>query len=394
MSVQGYCDHRFLPVRRVFAERLKTNEIGASVCVTFKGETVVDLWGGHTTPARTTPWSRNTISPVWSISKTISAVATLMLIDRGLISPDDPVSKFWPAFDTEDKRGVLVKHFLSHSAGLPSWNPPLPVEELFGNQPLATEKLVAQKPWWTPGTASGYHLISQGVLLGGLVERVSGKSLPEFVSGELATPLNADFHMGLRDEKQWGRIAEMKPPPPPPKGMFSKKNISADSPMRIAIQAMTGCALAPQHSNTPPFWQCGIGSFGGLSNARGFNRILEIITQKGTLEGKQFLKPSTVDMIFQTQVEGPDLVLGVPLRLGMGFGLSNGSIDWMPRGRVCFWGGYGGSIAIMDLDREVTVTYSMNRMEEGTLGNSNAEAYVRAAYEVIYALTGEKQANL
>jgi CubicO group peptidase (beta-lactamase class C family) len=125
---------------------------------------------------------------------------------------------------------------------------------------------------------------------------------------------------------------------------------------------------------------------GGISNARGFNRILDIVTLGGAAGGKRYLKPETVDLIFETQADGIDLVLGSPLKLGMGFGLVNGSLSWMPEGRVCFWGGYGGSLAVLDLDRRITITYAMNRMEMGTLGNSNAEEYVKAVYKVVEGL--------
>ncbi|KAL4905482.1 hypothetical protein BDW74DRAFT_17375 [Aspergillus multicolor] len=384
MTVEGHCDTRFNAVREVFAEHLQSEaELGASLCVTINGESVIDLWGGYASPARTEPWTRDTIAPVWSVSKTITALAVLLLIDRGQLSPDDPVANYWPAFDTPDKRPILVRHLLSHTSGLPSWDPPIHVSELLNETPSATEKLVSQSPWWEPGTTSGYHLISQGLLLGELVHRVSGKPLAQFVAEELATPLNADFHLGIQDENEWARIAIMDPPPPFPAEMLEKAP-EPNNPMYIALRAMRGTrGVDGAVSSAPEFRRCGIGSIGGLSNARGFNTILAIITNCGTVNGKQYLKPKTIDLIFETQVEGPDLVLGTPLKMGLGFGLSNGSIDWMPTGKVCFWGGWGGSIAIMDLDRGVTVTYAMNKMENGTLGNSNAEAYIRAVYDVL-----------
>jgi CubicO group peptidase (beta-lactamase class C family) len=195
---------------------LQKRELGASICVSVNGATVVDIWGGHTTPAKDKEWEKDTIVPIWSISKTITALAILLLIDRGQLHPEDPVYKYWQEFDTEDKRGILVKHLLSHTSGLPSWDPAISVETLY-DIPLATSKLIAQSRWWKPGTASGYHLQSQGHLLGGLLQRVTGRSLPEFIHDELATPRNAVFYLGLQDESQWPRIAEIVPPPPMPK---------------------------------------------------------------------------------------------------------------------------------------------------------------------------------
>ncbi|KAL4790512.1 beta-lactamase/transpeptidase-like protein [Aspergillus venezuelensis] len=391
-SVEGHCDQRFNALRDVFTEHIKAGkDVGASVCVSINGTTAVDLWGGYAKPDLSQPWKRDTIAPVWSISKTISALAVLLLVDRGQLSLDDPVSKYWPAFDTEDKRSVKVKHFLSHTSGLPAWDPPIDVGTLFDSQDVATEKLVAQKPWWEPGTASGYHLVSQGLLIGEVVKRVSGKPLPQFVSDEFATPLNADFHLGIQNEEEFGRIAEMIPPAEGlPPGLLDKAP-EPTHPMYIALRAMRGVRMEASLSSTPAFRKSGIGSIGGLSNASGFNKILQIITNKGTLNGHQYLKPSTIDLIFEIQAEGTDLVLGTPLKMGNGFGIGNTGIDWMPNGKVAFWGGYGGSIAIMDLDRGVTFTYAMNRMENGTLGNSNTEAYVRAFYR---ALGEEGKASL
>ncbi|KAL3469550.1 beta-lactamase/transpeptidase-like protein [Aspergillus californicus] len=389
---QGHCDRRFSALREIFEAHLTSgSELGASICVSIDGETVVDLWGGYKTADREETWTKDTISPVWSISKTISAVAILLLIDRGQLSPDDPLAKFWPEFDTDGKRAILVRHCLAHTAGLPSWDPPITTKEFY-DIPLATEKLVEQNPWWEPGTASGYHLLSQGFLLGGIVERVSGRSLPQFVREELAIPLDADFHLGIQDEKEWGRIAEMVPPE-----ALSREDLLAmgkkgpDGKLSIGIRAILGFMAKAEYTSTPEFRRCGIGSIGGFSNARGFNRILDIITLRGESEGKRYLDPSTVDLIFQTQAEGRDLVLGMPLKMGMGFGLVNNSMEWMPTGRVCFWGGWGGSIAVMDLDRRVTFTYSMNRMENGTLGSARAEDYLKAVYDI---LDGTTQASL
>ncbi|KAL3458263.1 beta-lactamase/transpeptidase-like protein [Aspergillus heterothallicus] len=387
-TIHGHCDPRFASVASTLASRIASeNELGASICVSINGEPVVDIWGGHVTPAKEKEWEKDTIVPVWSISKTISALAILLLIDRGQLHPDDPVSTHWPEFDTEDKRGILVKHLLAHTSGLPSWDPAISVETLY-DIPLATSKLIAQKPWWEPGTASGYHLQSQGHLLSGLLERVAGKPLPEFVRDELALPRDADFHLGLQDELQWDRIAEMVPPPPMPKEFIQamKAQQAAEGGPSIGVRAMFGCPMNGSNCNTAAFRKCGIGSMGGISNARGFNRILDMLTLRGEIEGKRFLKPETVDLIFQTQADGIDLVLGQPLKMGMGFGLMNGSLDWMPVGKACFWGGYGGSLALLDLDRRITFTYAMNKMELGTLGNSNAAEYVKAVYKVVEGL--------
>ncbi|KAF7160798.1 hypothetical protein CNMCM5623_006392 [Aspergillus felis] len=379
-QVQGTCHPAFSSLRAIFEENLASGEeLGADICVNVKGETVVDLWGGYADTARTKPWTRDTITPVWSVSKIITNLSALLLIDRGQLDPYAKVAQYWPEFAVNGKQDIEVRHLLSHSAGLPAWDPPLSGDEYY-NTPLATEKLIQQQPWWTPGTASGYHLTSQGYLVGELVRRVSGKSLTQFIRDELATPLDADFSLGVA-EKDWPRTAEIVPPPPP-------EGMAGLDPQSIPARAFRGIKADATASMTPEFRRAEQGASGGFGNARAINRIVSMVTLGGSVNGKQFLSPQTIDLIFQEQVSGVDLVLGSFLRFGMGMGLpspENKALEWMPQGKVCFWGGWGGSLAIMDLDRKVTITYTLNKMGSGTLGNPRGEAYVKAVYAALDA---------
>ncbi|GIJ85902.1 hypothetical protein Asppvi_004769 [Aspergillus pseudoviridinutans] len=379
-QVQGTCHPAFSSLKAIFEENLASGEeLGADICVNINGETVVDLWGGYADTARTKPWTRDTITPVWSVSKIITNLSALLLIDRGQLDPYAKVAQYWPEFAANGKQDIEVRHLLSHSAGLPAWDPPLSGNEYY-NTPLATEKLIQQQPWWTPGTASGYHLTSQGYLVGELVRRVSGKSLTQFIRDELATPLDADFSLGVA-EKDWPRTADIVPPPPP-------EGMSALDPQGVPARAFRGTQADATASMTPEFRRAELGASGGFGNARAINRIVSMVTLGGSVNGKRFLSPQTIDLIFQEQVSGVDLVLGFFLRFGMGMGLpspENKGLEWMPQGKVCFWGGWGGSLAIMDLDRKVTITYTLNKMGSGTLGNPRGEAYVKAVYAALDA---------
>ncbi|RHZ47720.1 serine hydrolase domain-containing protein [Aspergillus thermomutatus] len=379
-QVQGNCHPAFSSLKALFEENLSSGEeLGADICVDINGETVVELWGGHADAARSKPWTRDTLTPVWSVTKIITNLAALVLVDRGQLDPYAKVAQYWPEFAVNGKQDIEVRHILSHSAGLPAWDPPLSHEEFF-NGPLATEKLIQQQPWWTPGTASGYHLTSQGNLVGEVVRRVSGKSLAQFIRDELCTPLDADFQLAVAEE-DWPRTADVVPPPP-------FEDMGALDPQSIAVRAFRGSPAGAAVSMTPEFRRSERGASGGFSNARAINRIVSMVTLGGSVNGKRFLSPETIDLIFQEQVSGVDLVLGTFLRFGMGMGLpvpENKALDWMPRGRVCFWGGWGGAIAIMDLDRKVTITYTLNKMGSGTLGNPRTEAYVKAVYAALDA---------
>ena len=184
--IDGFCSPKFDAVKAAFeANFTQGHDVGASVAVVHRGEVVIDLWGGHTDASKSTEWSRDTIVNVWSTTKTMTALCMLILIDRGQLDPDAPVAKYWPEFEANGKGNVLVRHIMSHTAGLPGWDEPIDASVLF-DWDRTCALLAAQPSWWEPGTASGYHAISQGYLCGEVVRRVSGLSLGEFFAREVA----------------------------------------------------------------------------------------------------------------------------------------------------------------------------------------------------------------
>jgi CubicO group peptidase (beta-lactamase class C family) len=203
-EVQGRCDDRFSGVREALARRLDEDELGASMAVDLDGETVVDIWGGYRDEARTTPWTQDTITNVWSTTKCVLSLAALTLVDRGELDVDAPVGDYWPEFSANGKKDVLVRHLLSHTSGVSGWEQPFSVRDMY-DWPTATERLAAQRPWWEPGTASGYHAATQGFLVGEVVRRITNKTFRKFVRDEIAGPLGADFQVGAR-QADWDRI--------------------------------------------------------------------------------------------------------------------------------------------------------------------------------------------
>ena len=156
---------------------LDDGDAGASVAVFVDGEPVVDVWGGFADADRTIPWQRDTITNVWSVTKTMTALCALVLADRGELDLAAPVGRYWPEFAVAGKEKVLVRHLLAHTAGLPDWDGP--VEDLY-DWPSATARLAAQAPQWEPGSAAGYHSLTQGFLVGEVVRRITGRSLGDF----------------------------------------------------------------------------------------------------------------------------------------------------------------------------------------------------------------------
>ena len=378
VDISGSCAPRFEPVQEAFRQQLASgNELGASLAVDIDGTTVVDLWGGHRDEAKLSPWTDDTITNVWSTTKTITNLAALMLVDRGLVDVHAPVARYWPEFAANGKEGVLVRHLLSHTSGVSGWEPPFGVTDLYDWE-LSTRRLAGQRPWWEPGTASGYHAASQGHLVGEIVRRVTGKRLKTFVDEEIAGPLGADFHIGAR-ESDWGRIAPVVPPPP------MKLDLRSLPPESPAFKTYTGPGLHPSAANTEGWRRADMGALNGHGNARSVARIMRAISLGGTVNGVRLLSPETIALIFEEQSHNVDLVLGARLRFGIGYALpETKTIPYVsargPDARVCFWGGWGGSLIVMDTESRVTIAYMMNKMAPGIIGSDRSERYVRAIH--------------
>jgi CubicO group peptidase (beta-lactamase class C family) len=380
-SLHGQLDARFEPLRDVLEDSLGAGaDCGLSLTVDIDGQTVVDVYGGFADEARTRPWERDTIVNVWSTTKTVTSLAVLMLADRGLVDLDAPVARYWPEFAQQGKEGVLVRHLMSHTSGLAGWNTPFAVPDLYDLE-RSTAALAAQAPWWEPGTASGYHALTFGHLLGEVVRRVTGKSLTRFVDEEIAGPLDADFRIGAR-EADWGRCAEIIPPPPLP---FDLASLDPDS---VLVKVATGPVADATAPNTAPWRLAEIGAANGHGNARSVARIMSALALGGTVGGTgggvRLLSPETIEHIFRVQAHGLDLFLGVPMRFGIGYGLTDPvGVPFVPEGRTCFWGGWGGSLIIMDLDRRTTISYMMNKMQPGLVGSDVAAGYLTAIYKLL-----------
>lgn len=375
-DVQGTCDSRFEAVRDVLQRNVDSGaDLGASVAVVIEGEPVVDLWGGWADVDTTQPWQRDTITNVWSSTKTMMALSALVLVERGELDVYAPVSKYWPEFAANGKEGIAVRHLMSHTSGVSGWEQPVEVTDLYDWE-KSTSMLARQAPWWTPGTASGYHALNQGHLVGEVIRRITGLKLGEFFAKEVAGPLGADFHIGL-DPSEFHRVSNVVPPPPLP------IDLATLDPASVMVKTFTGPAPDASVAWTPEWRQADIGAANGHGNARSVARVQSVVTNGGQVDGIRLLSPKTIDLIFDEQANGMDLVLGIPVRFGIGYGLPNELMPVPPDARLCFWGGWGGSMVINDLDHRMTITYMMNRMEAGLVGDTRGFDIILAAMTAV-----------
>ena len=369
-EIHGRCDERFAGVRDVLAANLDAGkDVGASVAIVHDGEMVVDMWGG-TIDDDGTPWAEDTIINVWSTTKTMTALSALVLADRGELDLHAPVATYWPEFAAEGKEGVLVCHLLGHTAGLPGWVEPMEATDLY-DWDKCCARLAAQAPWWEPGTASGYHALTQGYLVGEVVRRVSGRSLGTFFAEEIAGPLGADFHIGTGPEHD-ARVTRVIPPPEAIVDDLDHDSIT----YRVFTNPMTDARMSWEEG-----WRrCESPAANGHGNARSVARVQSALSHGGEIDGVRLLSPEGCDAVFEVQAKGTDLVLGVPLCLGTGYGINSEELPIAPNPRACFWGGWGGSIVINDLDARLTVAYVMNRMGEGTTGDDRGIGIALASF--------------
>lgn len=361
VEVSGTVDERFAPVAAVFERNLETGaDLGASVCVLHRGESVVDLWGGWADEDRTRPWRPDTIVNVWSTTKTMTFLVALLLADRGELDLYAPVARYWPEFAAEGKGAIEVRHVLAHTAGLPGWTEPLRPEQL-ADWDLCTTRLAAQAPWWDERGESGYHAVTQGYLIGELVRRITGTTIGAFFASEVAAPLGADFLIGVPEADE-PRVSLVVPPEREATGnpLGTGGDPEAQALARRALASSGAIDASPRER----WWRAAeIPAANGHGNARSVALVQSVITGRGEANGVRLLSEAGVERLFEVQAKGADRVLGVEMCFGMGYGLAGGIMPVGPR--AAWWAGLGGSLVICDLESELTFAYAMNRMAVG-----------------------------
>ncbi|MGB3735708.1 MAG: serine hydrolase domain-containing protein, partial [Ilumatobacter sp.] len=333
-EIHGTVAPGFEGVRDAFAANWEHHgDVGASVCATVGGEIVVDLWGGTATfDDGERAWEEDTIINVWSTTKTMSFLCCLLLADRGQLDLYAPVATYWPEFAAGGKEQVATRHIMGHTAGLSGWDEPLVAADLLDHDKLVGLHAV-QAPWWDVGSASGYHAISQGYLLGEIVKRIDGRSLGQFFAEEISGPLGADFHIGTPAEND-GSVAHVIAPSA---GLGADGDVSKNG---LPWRTLSNPVLDASFSSTPEWRRAEIPAAGGHGNARSVAVIHALTANGGMANGHQILSQDTLDLIFDVQAENRDLVLGEPLKMGMGFGLPSVNLP-LPNERCCYWGGWG-----------------------------------------------------
>ncbi len=369
-ELDGMVDDRFTSLVDIIRSQIAAGyDVGSSLAIAVDGELKVDTWGGWMDYERSIPWHTDTITNVWSTTKTMTALSALVLIDQGRLEPNEPVASYWPEFAYNGKEAITVAQLLGHTSGVSGWEKPFSMETLWDDA-AATAHLAGQAPWWEPGTASGYHALDQGHLVGEVIRRIDGRGLKQFFAEEIAEKVGADFTIGAPLES-YPRISNVMPPPPPP----AREDIDRDA---VWFKTFTGPLVTAKKAWTDEWRAATIGAANGHGNARSVCRAQAAVSNGGSgPNGVRLLKPETIDRIFEVQADGMDLAIEVDVRFGLGYALPRpDGLLGITEGRICYWGGWGGSIVLNDLDNNITLAYVMNRMQDGILGNDTSRALV------------------
>lgn len=394
--VEGGCDSRFETVADEFVRNfVERGEVGASLCVSHEGRTVVDLWGGLARPEDGVPWTRDTVSIVFSCTKGATALCAHVLASRGELDLEAPVEQYWPEFARSGKEHATVRMLLDHSVGLPACKTMVKQGGCY-EWDYMVELLAAEEPFWKPGIRNGYHMVNFGWTVGEIVRRVSGRSLGTFFHDEIAGPLGIDFWIGMPEEHEQ-RVAPIIPFVPSP-GEPLSAFVQALLGDPQSIQALSLLNVGGFDPNSRAAHAAEVGGGGGISNARGLAGMYAPLGVGGSLDGVTLVDARQLQRMGEVSTAThEDATLLVPTRFSPGFMKSmdnrrraRGDRDSVILSSAAFGHvGAGGSVGFADPHEGLAFGYSMNRMGSGIMLNERGQSLIDATYRVLGCTTND-----
>ncbi|KAK0395340.1 hypothetical protein QR680_001239 [Steinernema hermaphroditum] len=373
-NLAGFAHPQFAKVEKVFKKNFHDGweREGAAIAVYYKGELVVDLQGGYSDASALRKWDSNTRTVVFSATKAVGALCVAMLVDRGYVSYDDRVTSFWPEFGKNGKENITVDWVMSHRAGLAAFDMPISKEQAM-NPEYVAQVIENQTPNWEPGSKSGYHALTYGWLVDQL--RGSGRgSWYVIFCGPIVDQciiLGIDFHIGLPPHEEHtvsrlsmpGYLHQMKEIIYDPRILIMLGILNLRPPSSLSWKVRRNpdwFKLEPNMNtfNDPELHRMEQVAALGITKARDMGKIFALL-----LQGK-LVSQEIVELFKSPQISsGLDEVVLAPMAKGHGFFYERHPTDsdrWLV-GHP----GYGGSSVMMDMDREVVVSYVSNGLKTG-----------------------------
>lgn len=349
-------------------------ELGASFVVVQDGQIVVDLHGGAADAHR--PWGPETLGVLFSGTKGLIATCLLVLIDRGSLDLQQPVYFYWPEFAAENKQDILVRHIVSHTAGMPGLRVPVQVNEIRDFDAM-TALLEAQRPFWPAGSQLCYHSLTFGWLCGELVRRIDGRTVGQFFADEIARPLELEVWIGLPHEMESRVCTLTRRDDTPPASHFL-----CDEDVVWAAKANP-----PLHVGEPTFWNdpathaAEIPAVNGIGTARSMARLYGCLASGGELDGARLVSAATVEQGRACLSRAPDACSGWPFAFGTGFSLQTDAHEFGPPVTAFGHSGAGGSIHGAWPDDRIGFSYLMNDLRDD---QERSDALLRALDRAVH----------
>ena len=371
-SIHGQVASGFEPVRDAFARNFaETDEIGAAFALIRDGEVLADLYGGHVDRNRKREWAANTIVPVFSTGKAVTALVIAWLVEQGRLDYDAPIAEIWPDFAQAGKAEVTLAQALSHQAGLPGYPDEMEAADWF-DRDLMEARFAAMAPLWPLGDGTGYHPISFGVIADAVARRadVKGRTVGALLREEICGPRGIDFHIGVSDADQARAANHVLPPRSPFLGKINPEKAAAflkpwSSPGRRGAAAWRSAELPAAN---------------GHGAAIAIARLMAPFATRGRLDQDAFISEAVITEAMRERVSGPDRVLPFDLAFGAGVMINRDSGVYGPEPAAVGHYGFGGSCAFADPVRKISGSYVMNRQMDVLVGDKRAMALIDAAY--------------
>jgi CubicO group peptidase (beta-lactamase class C family) len=383
--IQGLVAPGFEEVRTEFERNFaRRGEIGAAVAAYWRGEKVVDLWGGRRTPEGNAPWDEDTMVVVMSTTKGLAAMTLALANARGWLDYEAPVARYWPEFAQNGKATITVRQLLGHEAGLVLLDEQLTIEKLRDLDSMA-RLLARQQPAWPPGTRHGYHTMTLGLYMQELIRRAdpAHRTLGRFFHDEIAAPLGLDFHIGLPRDipdvrlarvktlSRWRGLLALRYTPP----AITMKMIRPGSLLRRSFVGVGG------DPNDRGYLEVEVPAGNGVGTARAIARAYSAFAEGGAELG---LTPETFARVTAPPaVAGLDVVLGVPSYFSLGFLRPGPEVAFGSSPRAFGAPGAGGSFAFADPDARLGYAYVMNKLDFFLADDPREKALRHVLYRAI-----------
>jgi len=385
IEIRGSYEPRFEPVAKLMRKQLRRYGGGAAAAVFLRGEPVVDIWAGS---ARRdgTPWQSNTMSICYSGTKGITATAIHMLATEGLIDYEAPVADYWPAFGCNGKELITVRQLLSHQAGLHKLVHLVERITDILDWDLIVPRLERTEPDFQPGTANAYQAVTFGWLVGELIRRVSGLTVPEFIERRLVEPLGLDglFIGGAGTEMH--RLPDFEGLPPLQRDDPGPLSMDYRVPFWIRTPRLRDLwrrGLTPQNAKRlfshPAFWDACLPAMNGVATARSLAKVYAALSMGGTIDGVRIASDEVIRKASEVQTRRADKVAIYPLHWKLGYHRSDAFILDVPEAFGHF--GLGGAGGWANPEQELAFGFVHSGFPLTIVGQTRTVMMTAAVYE-------------